>query len=210
MLNGLASNLATIILSFTGLYPIRASLARLFNRKPTPASCRCSFPDHIILLPLISPACVQRISEIPRMSHLYLCISSWSSCSLPAAHSVRTFHVPIDNTSIVGLILLSVADFSIQPRLLSWSRGPCLIGRHPSWHACGIVLCGIISCVCSLLSAHQHSSDRPSSLTGLGIGTRGCWVAAPQGGVLNPQIILYIYIIRWSKPTLEKTDVARF
>src|SRR6218665_391822 len=113
---------------------MRASLALLPSRKPTPASCLDSSPDHRIFPPSISPAFVHLISAIPNMSHLYLFISSCRSCIFPASLRVRTFHVPTDNIVLAILIFLSVADFSAKPRLLGGARGLCFSGRRPSRH----------------------------------------------------------------------------
>src|SRR6218665_3380363 len=93
---------------------MRASLALLPSRKPTPASCLDSSPDHRIFPPSISPAFVHLISAILNMSHLYLFISSCSSCIFPASLRGRK-DVPTDNIVLAILIFLSVADFSAQP-----------------------------------------------------------------------------------------------
>ena len=129
MVNGVPANRTTIILEFSGLYPINGCLSLLFRRNPTPRST-------ILFL-----HCLSRLTA--SIEHLIvlgyrICTSSSLHAAvrfLSAVNNILTFQVP----TVINLLatLMSsgfspVANMLIQSRFLRRSRGPFSPRRRPS------------------------------------------------------------------------------
>ena len=145
----------------------------------TPFRCCFSSPENHILCPssvVVSPKPVHLTSHSPMISHRYLSSSQVSSCNLPGAYRVRTFHVPIDIPCVGSLMVFvaPVVDLSRPPWSESMGRavvvdpGPDRSGM--SMLSFLLVMSFQWACIAQWRPSPLRAYGRQSRSTGYGVG----------------------------------------